>query len=142
MRLPDFTDDKPLTELRRQMNAALRDFVPAETAYTLTPDEIERLATEGIEVPIEDVQVLNDGTHVYKGRRVIVYIRDVAEYGGRYSLPRFHLAMCDTLGRMIDEGRYKKRYVVASLARGMPDGMHISSNLNILTASHLKGLDL
>ena len=36
------------------------------------------------------------------------------EYGDRSNLPRFHLAMCSTLGKMIEQGRYKKRYVVAT----------------------------
>jgi hypothetical protein len=29
-------------------------------------------------------------------------------------MPKYHLAMCDTLNKMIEEGRYKKRYVVAT----------------------------
>lgn len=96
------------------MQAAFREFTPAAPANTLTADEVERLKNEGIEIPLEDVRVLNDGTHVYKGRRVIVYIRDVALYGDRYSMPKFHLAMCDTLAKMIEEKRYQKRYVVAT----------------------------
>jgi hypothetical protein len=120
MKLPDFTVDESLNELRRLMKATLRDFVLAPTTHTLTPEEIERLTGEGIEIPIEDVRVLNDGTYVYKGRRVIVHIRDVEEYGGRdRSLPRFHLAMCETLEKMIEEGRYKKRYVVSARDDGL-----------------------
>lgn len=114
MKLPDFEADSDLNSLRAAMKAGLGVYAPPPPLGTLTPDEIERLAGEGIEVPLDEVRVLNDGTHYYKGRRVIVYIRDVAEYGGRVSLPKFHLAMCDTLTRMIEEGRYKKRYVVAT----------------------------
>ena len=29
-------------------------------------------------------------------------------------MPKYHLAMCDILNKMIEEGRYKKRYVVAT----------------------------
>jgi hypothetical protein len=119
MKLPDFTLDSALNELRRNMGAELRDFTLAPIGNFITPEEIEKLATEGVEIPIEDVQVLNDGTHVYKGRRVVVYIRDVNEYGDRYSLPRFHLAMCDTLARMVEQGRYRKRYVVATRDDGL-----------------------
>jgi hypothetical protein len=114
VKLPDFEMDIELNALRKAMGAELRDYTAAPSADFLTIDEIERLAGEGIEIPLDDVRVLNDGTHFYKGRRVIVYIRDVAEYGARVSMPKYHLAMCDTLNKMISEGRYKKRYVVAT----------------------------
>jgi hypothetical protein len=114
MKLPDFEVDDELNALRKAMGAQLRDYSAAPSSDVLTIEEIERLAGEGIEIPLDDVRVLNDGTHVYKGRRVVVYIRDVAEYGARVSMPKYHLAMCDTLNKMIEEGRYKKRYVVAT----------------------------
>ena len=114
MKLPNFEADTELNLLRKAMGAELRDYSAAPSSDTLTIEEVERLAGEGIEIPLDDVRVLNDGTHIYKGRRVIVYIRDVAEYGMRISMPKYHLAMCDTLNKMIEEGRYKKRYVVAT----------------------------
>jgi hypothetical protein len=114
VKLPDFDLDVELNALRLAMGAGPREYSAAPLSNVLTIEEIERLAGEGIEIPLDDVRVLNDGTHFYKGRRVIVYIRDVAEYGGRSSMPKYHLAMCDTLAKMIEEGRYKKRYVVAT----------------------------
>lgn len=96
------------------MGAGLRAYTPPPPSDILTIEEIERLAGEGIEIPLEEVRVLNDGTHVYKGRRVIVYIRDIAEYGGRTSMPKYHLAMCSTLSKMMEAGRFKTRYVVAT----------------------------
>ena len=114
MKLPDFEADIGLNALRNAMGADLREYTAGPSSDVLTIEEIERLAGEGIEIPLDDVRVLNDGTHFYKGKRVIVYIRDVAEYGGRISMPKYHLAMCDTLTKMIEEGRYKKRYVVAT----------------------------
>lgn len=114
MKLPDFELDAELNALRSAMGAVLREYTSAPSSDVLTIEELERLAGEGIEIPLDEVRVLNDGTHVYKGRRVIVYIRDVAEYGLRVSMPKYHLAMCDTLNKMIEEGRYKKRYVVAT----------------------------
>jgi len=119
MKLPDFLIDDDMNRLRRAMGAELVPFKAEAGWQPLTPFEIERLASEGIEIPIEDVQVLNDGTHVYKGRRVIVYIRDQEEYAGAISFPKYHLAMCDTLSRMMLAGRYKKRYVVASREDGL-----------------------
>jgi hypothetical protein len=114
VKLPNFEADTGLDLLRKAMGAELRDYSVVPSSNVLTVEEIERLAGEGIDIPLDDVRVLNDGTHIYKGRRVIVYIRDVAEYGGRVSMPKYHLAMCDTLNKMIEEGRYKKRYVVAT----------------------------
>lgn len=114
MKLPDFELDTELNTLRKAMGAMLREYSAAPSTNVLTIEEIERLSGEGIDIPLDEVRVLNDGTHVYKGRRVIVYIRDVAEYGSRISMPKYHLAMCDVLNKMIEEGRYKKRYVVAT----------------------------
>ena len=114
MKLPDFDNDAGLNALRAAMGAALRPYSPPPLGDVITIDEIERLASEGIDIPLDQVQVLNDGTHIYKGRRVIVYIRDVAEYGDRVSMPKYHLAMCGTLNKMIDQGRFQTRYVVAT----------------------------
>src|SRR5664280_2671549 len=111
MKLKDFTTDNALNELRHQMRAELAAYVPPARRATLTPEEVEALATKGIEIPLRDVEVLNDGTFTYKGRRVVVYIRDISSYRDDYSMPRFHLAMCETLLMMKDEGRYEKRYV-------------------------------
>src|SRR5690348_6932816 len=96
------------------MGAELREYSPAPLANILTIEEIERLAGEGIDIPLDQVQVLNDGTHVYKGRRVIVYIRDVTEYRDKVAMPKFHLAMCSTLNKMMHRGRFQTRYVVAT----------------------------
>src|SRR6516164_1362922 len=118
MKLPDFLTDHDLNELRKTMQAELGRYQPASLSI-LTAEEIEQLQTEGIEIPIDNVQVLNDGTFIYKGRRVIVHIRDVAEYGDRYTLPKFHLAMCSTLETMMEKGKYQKRYVVSTRDDGI-----------------------
>jgi hypothetical protein len=119
MKLTDFINDNGLNELRRQMRAEIAPYVPPERRATLTPEEVEALATKGIEIPLRDVDLLNDGTFTYKGRRVVVYIRDLPSYRDDYSMPRFHLAMCDTLLSMREEGRYEKRYVVATREDGL-----------------------
>src|SRR5262245_48023841 len=118
MKLPDFEADIGLNALRTAMGASLREYTAGPSSDVLTIEEIERLAGEGIEIPLDDVRILNDGTHFYKGKRVIVYIRDVAEYGGRISMPKYHLAMCDTLAKMIEEGRHKKSYGVGTRSDG------------------------
>lgn len=128
MKLPDFTQDAGLNALRAAMGAELGEFKAAKLQPPLTPDEIERLATVGIEVPLEQVEVLNDGTYVYKGRRVIVYIRDVPEYGDRTHEPKFHLAVCRTLTMMMDAGKYQVRYVVSTRDDGLFSVQRIRDN--------------
>jgi hypothetical protein len=114
MKLPDFTNDGALNDLRRKMGAELRPFAAAPRRQTITVEELEALATKGIEIPLDDVEILNDGTFTYKGRRVVVYIRDVTTYRDDFTLPKFHLAMCDTLLKKRNDGSYEVRYVVAA----------------------------
>jgi hypothetical protein len=137
MKLPDFESDTELDLLRSAMGARLRDYTAPPPSNILTVEEVERLAGEGIEIPLDDVRVLNDGTHVYKGRRVIVYIRDVAEYGARISMPKYHLAMCGTLNKMIEKGRYKKRYVVATRDDGKFSIQRIRGETSVKTEEPL-----
>ena len=84
----------------------------------LSLTEIATIETAGIDVDIAELQVLEDGTFAYKNRRVVLYIRDVADYGGRYSEPRFHLSNCQTLREMKSNQRMG-RYVVASRSDGL-----------------------
>ena len=133
MKLTDFINDKELNELRRKMSAELHLYVPPPRRATITPEEVDALATKGIEIPLSDVEVLNDGTFTYKGRRVVVYIRDLTSYRDEYSMPKFHLAMCETLLTMKDEGRYEKRYVVATREDGLFRIQKIKDNRVIST---------
>jgi hypothetical protein len=76
------------------------------------------LGDNGIDVGFHEVKTLNDGTLAYKGYRVLLYIRDVASYGFEDSMPRFHLAFCQTLERMELDNRFQ-RYVVANRDDGV-----------------------
>ena len=134
MKLVDFINDKELNELRRKMRAEIHPYSSPPPRTTITPEEVEALATKGIDIPLTDVGVLNDGTFTYKGRRVVVYIRDVASYRDDYSLPKFHLAMCDTLLTMKSEGRYEKRYVVATREDGF-FRIQIIKNNNVISST-------
>lgn len=121
MKLPDFTDDVSLNELRRAMGAKLRVIELKHDPKTLTPDEINRLAREGIDIPLEEIRVLQDGTLAYKNQRIVLYIRDVKIYRNGVpsgdDLPRYHVADCDTLKDMRANRRYQ-RYVVATRDSG------------------------
>jgi len=120
MRLPDFTKDVGLNALRQIMGASLGVLKPAENRGTLTKDEIDALTKQGIDVSLDAVRVLPDGTLAYKNSRVILYIRDIAHYrdGEQVNLPRFHVADCKTLEDMRAHDRFE-RYVVATREDGL-----------------------
>lgn len=136
MKLPDFIQFEPLNQLRQIMGAELGNFTPAKSQNRLTFEEIEQLSRSGIEIPLDQVRVLDDGTLAYKNSRVILYIRDVVQYrnGGfkQNELPRFHVSDCKKLHEMRANKRYE-RYVVATREDG-------SFELNI-SAKGIKGFD-
>lgn len=121
MKLPDFTHDESYNALRRAMGAALRAFEPPHNEEVLTPEEIDRLAREGIEIPLDQVSVLPDGTLAYKNQRVVLYIRDIKQFRNQGpaddNLPRFHVTDCEKLQEMRANNRYE-RYVVATRDTG------------------------
>ena len=90
-----------------------------------TRDEIGQLGTAGLEVEIDEVVQLPDGTLSYKDRRVLLYIRDTSQYRDDYSDPRFHIADCFTLRQMRENGR-SSRYVIAN----RDDGFFIVNFVN------------
>ncbi len=53
----------------------------------------------------------------YRGRRVILYIRDQVQYGDKTSEYKFHLVDCTTLKIMRNQNRYGK-YVVSTSTNG------------------------
>jgi len=114
MRLPDFTADPSLIALRRLMGAdAPGSFSPSYQPDELTLAELEQLATDGKDVSIDDVVVLEDGTLSYKDACVLVYIRDFSQDGARRWVPRFHVADCITLQQQRQRNRFG-HYVVAT----------------------------
>lgn len=115
MNLPDFSKDSELDKLRRKMGAEL---IAWETVSDWKVLDIDKLLEEsgGIEVPISDIQTALDGTFEYKGRKVVVYIRDQV-YQVQKSSYRFHLTDCPTLKTMKRRGRYE-RYVVSRKTDG------------------------
>lgn len=118
-KLPNFLHDGFFNALRHNMGAPLTDsfkvariFVPIELPIA------ERLQGEGIDVRFDEITVLQDGTLGYKGHRVLLYIRDVHNYGERgRGLPKFHVSFCSTLDTMKRDKRFG-RYVVANRQDG------------------------
>jgi hypothetical protein len=119
VKLPNFISDPQFNELRRQMGATtLGDLTLERRANRLTIAELEKLVTGGIDLQsLDEVRVLGDGTLAYKDRRVLLYIRDVSNYGrrgaGTADLPKFHVSNCKTLHEMLAKRRFN-RYVVAT----------------------------
>jgi 5-methylcytosine-specific restriction endonuclease McrA len=117
MKLIDFLGHSGLNEVRFEMGATqLGQFRIGPSAQRLSADDIEAIATAGIDVPGEQIQFQDDGTLTYRGLRVLVYIRDISNYRGLEAedrMPRFHVAACRTLQDMKDKNRFA-RYVVAT----------------------------
>ena len=121
MKLPNFLILDDLVRLKRAMG------IPSNKLGNLravdvrrvgaTVQEIRQLGEEGLEVNKQDVIPLPDGTLSYKDRRVILYIRDISQYGGNYSDPRFHFSDCTTLRQMRENLRFG-RFVIATREDG------------------------
>lgn len=121
MKLPDFYNFEPLNSIKELMGIP-RDVYGALLVEVrigrLTEAELERLTSPtGIEVGLDDIVILPDGTLAYKNSRVILYIRDVTVYSGREAEPRFHVSNCATLQKMREDGRFN-RYVVSTRTDG------------------------
>lgn len=120
MKLIDFKNFEPLEKLRRIMNA---EYIPLIGVYKylgLDYESIQILETKGIDINIEDLLYGEDKTIQYKGRRVILYIRDWTLYSDKHSIssPKFHISYCQTLQKMFTQNR-RGRYVVASRNDGL-----------------------
>ncbi len=137
MKLPDFLVSPALNRLRERMDhAPLGNFVSVPGQTLLSAADLQSLSGEGLEVASDEVEVLPDSTLAYRGRRVLLYIREshLAARGelllrtsgndtlpeGEESLPRFHVAHCRTLEAMRYSGR-SHRYVVATREDGLFD---------------------
>ncbi len=102
MKLIEFSRYEYVNLLRRQMGAdKLGDFAHVETVQQLTPIELDQLIGGGIDVSIDDIRILHDGTLGYKDSRVLIYSRDVplaSEVSDTvWKIPRFHFANCKKL---------------------------------------------
>jgi hypothetical protein len=122
MKLPNFFLFEPLNRLKEQMGLSrddVGDLTVSIRQPRLTEAELEKLASpDGLDISIDDLVVLKDGTLGYKNSRVLLYIRDISVYGGREKEPRFHLSNCATLQEMRERKRFNSRYVVSTNVDG------------------------
>lgn len=114
MKLPDFFSWATLNALRHQMAAPMApSYLPERVINPIELPIITALREKGVDVAFSDIQIQTDSTLSYQGHRVLLYIRDIASYGGRQELPKFHLTFCGTLESMHRKQRFA-RYVVAN----------------------------
>lgn len=120
MKLIDFKTFEPLEKLRQIMGAEYITFSSHFSFQGIDIESLKLLETKGIDIDIEDLSYGKDKTIQYKGRRVILYIRDWTTYSDQYAetAPRFHIAHCKTLQKMFAQKR-RNRYVVASRNDGL-----------------------
>jgi len=120
LKLINFFEDTGLNGLRFEMGARLVErFAERVKVRLLDEEAIRRLGVEGIDVDdFSDIKVEHDGTLSYKGKRIVVYIRDVKQYKDGQSLPKYHFSYCQTLEYMRQKNRWH-RYVVANRDDGV-----------------------
>lgn len=86
-------------------------------------DFIVELGTTGIEIPLSDIEILENGLLTYRGEQVLLYIKDTRQeketllYDAEKAR-RFHVVDCETLDRMRHENRFD-RYVVTNRRDGL-----------------------
>lgn len=121
MKLPDFLRYEPLNILKERMGIPRDEYGSISVivaAGGLTVEELRTLVTVGIDVGWDDLTHLPDGTFALKGERVLLYIRDVSQYGNQAPQPRYHLLTCNTIDQMHRDGRMQ-RYVSSKRTDGI-----------------------
>lgn len=111
IKLPNFFNNNSLNTLKIRMGIDRHTYGNfGDSQYKGTQIQLE---TTGVDVEyLSDITPLDDHTLTYQGKRVVLYIRDVNDWGNTNSLPKFHVANCSTLQSMIRNGK-KKRYVAS-----------------------------
>ena len=122
MKLIDFSEFEPLNDLIKKMGAKLVQWNISNNWKKFNEKEfLDRLNTpEGIEIGFNDLTICDDGTFDYKGRKVLLYIRDQI-YNPFYPDARrqykYHICDCQTLKTFRRNNRFS-RYVVSNNTDG------------------------
>lgn len=113
MNLKNFEDDIFFNKLRKMMNAKLSDFSINDPSWKKKDsfDIYKTLLDVGeVEVKIEDLKIVDDGTFELFEKKVLVYIRDqIIDTKFEY---KFHISNCITLSHAINNKKYD-RYVAS-----------------------------
>ena len=119
MKLPRFDWEGILDGFRKQMGASEVGWDSGAQVRQISHDEWAKLSSDGIEIPISELEYPEDGTLQWKGEKVVVYIRDqYSEFweGGKKGY-KFHVSFCGTLEGYKSKGKYD-RYVVTNRKDG------------------------
>lgn len=108
---------------------------------SMLPDleEIDVQLKKGLSVDISDITILDNGLLSYKGRQVLLYIKDhgwnvIAAINNGSSGKKYHVSYCKTLEEMKSKGRYE-RYV----ANNDIDGFFLIDGKNQDTQKYTEG---
>ncbi len=74
------------------------------------------LETKGIDVDIDDIEIMPNGLLGYRGEQILLHIKEISSFS-QYSLPKFHFYQCGKLNSMKNAGRFD-RYVVTQRKDG------------------------
>ena len=119
MILIDFLADPVLNNLRNEMGAPLVDWDAHIQWDGLSEDIWKKLKNEGLDLALNEIDFDSDGAFAFKGRKVLVYIRDQKTWKGRESEYRFHITDCKTIQDFQEKGTYDLRYVVSNRTDGI-----------------------
>ncbi len=119
MKLIDFIKFPLFVEQREKMNIKDSELISVDNNLQFEKTKWEDIKIgKGLDIVINEIEVLPDGTLEYEGQKIIVYIRDQKiSYNGVQAEYKFHIAWCKTLEDMKEKGRYS-RYVVSQREDG------------------------
>ncbi|MHA6281122.1 hypothetical protein ACXYMT_13155 [Salinimicrobium sp. CAU 1759] len=111
MKLINFLEFPRLNKVREEMGAPIIPYSGPKTWIDLDDNRLKELLEIGeVQLDPEDIEI-KDGTFEYKGKKVIVYIRD--QYAKYYERGyRFHLTNCSSISQSFQNKR-NSRYVVS-----------------------------
>ncbi|WFD09022.1 HNH endonuclease signature motif containing protein [Tepidibacter hydrothermalis] len=115
MRLVDFYKFRLFKKIRDEMGIPEGYKAKFQSRLSFKKIDIGKIETEliergrGLDVSIENIGTGEDDTFEYKGKKVVVYIRDQYSYNSQY---KFHVSWCKTICEMRDNGKLN-RYVVS-----------------------------
>lgn len=120
MKLPDFQNSPVFNQLRKEMGAELIEISSVHWTKIDDAEFLDKLnSSEGIVIEsISDIDIKEDGTFEYKGKKVLVYIRDQRYDPDRgFKEYKYHIANCETISEYIRNNRFS-RYVVSTRTDG------------------------
>ncbi|MCI1899747.1 MAG: HNH endonuclease [Enterobacter sp.] len=132
-KLPNFLNWELLNTLRHEMSAPLTESFVLDVHFKqIDIPIVERLRNAGIDVNIDDIKIHDDGTLIYNGFRVLLYIRDISSIAGQTRMPKYHFSYCKALETMQKNSRFG-RYVVANRDSGEFQVNVMDSNIKTQT---------